>query len=218
MPKSLRALRYASVVLVAAVLFPVLRGTLRGAIASARAAESSADSAPTALTCESMEQPLGIDFTQSRLSWRVNDSRRGALQTAYEIRVASSLEKLAQGHADVWDSGKVESSESVNVAYGGPSVASRRPLLLAGARVGCGRQASALQHAELVGDGIVVGGRLESAMDHARLARRTRRLRIASKMDLGGQRKSALSKASVGKRDFRFSFDLAQKAEERPCC
>ena len=104
MPKSLRALRYASVVLVAAVLFPVLRGTLRGAIASARVAESPAVSAPTGLTCEAMEQPLGIGVTQSRLSWRVNDSRRGALQTAYEIRVASSLEQLTQGHADVWDS------------------------------------------------------------------------------------------------------------------
>ena len=101
MPKSLRALRYASLVLVAAVLFPVLSGTSRSAFAFARAAESPAGSAPTGLTCEAMEQPLGIGVTQSRLSWRVNDSRRGALQTAYEIRVASSFEQLAKGHADV---------------------------------------------------------------------------------------------------------------------
>ena len=130
MPKSLRALRYASLVLVAAVLFPLLRGTLpgtlRSAIASVHAAESPASGAPTGLTCEAMEQPLGIGVTHSRLSWRVNDSRRGALQTAYEIRVASSFEQLAKGLADVWDSGKVESNESVNVAYGGPAVASRR--------------------------------------------------------------------------------------------
>ena len=127
MPTSVRALRYGSAVLVAAALFLVLRGTLPVPIASARAAaESPAGSAPTGLTCEAMEQPLGIGVTQPRLSWRVNDSRRGAMQTAYEIRVASSAEKLAQGQADVWDSGQVESSESVNVAYGGPAVGSRR--------------------------------------------------------------------------------------------
>ncbi len=81
---------------------------------------------PGHLQCESMAEPLGIDLTHPRLSWQLQDSRRGARQTAYEVRVASSAESLAQDHADVWDSGKIASDQSVNVPYGGPAVESRR--------------------------------------------------------------------------------------------
>src|ERR1700680_3218406 len=82
--------------------------------------------APGHLQCESMPEPLGIDITQPRLSWQLQDSRRGARQTAYQVRVANSAESLAQDHADVWDSGRVDSDQSVNVSYGGPAVESRR--------------------------------------------------------------------------------------------
>src|SRR5258705_4613263 len=81
--------------------------------------------APGHLQCESLPEPLGIDIAQPRLSWQLQDSRRGARQTAYEVRVAGSAEALAQDHADVWDSGKVDSDQSVNVPYGGPAVESR---------------------------------------------------------------------------------------------
>ena len=81
--------------------------------------------APGHLQCEGMQDPLGIDIIPPRLSWQLQDSRRGARQTAYQIRVASSLEALAQDHADIWDSGRVASGESVNVLYGGPAVESR---------------------------------------------------------------------------------------------
>jgi len=82
--------------------------------------------APSRLLCEAMQEPLGIDITSPRLSWRLQDSRRGARQAAYEIRVAGSAESLAQDHADVWDSGRVDSDQSVSVLYGGPAVESRR--------------------------------------------------------------------------------------------
>jgi alpha-L-rhamnosidase len=82
--------------------------------------------APAHLQCEGMQEPLGIDITHPRLSWQLQDSRRGARQVAYEIRVASSPEALAQDHADVWDSGRVDSDESVNVSYSGPAVEPRR--------------------------------------------------------------------------------------------
>ncbi len=82
--------------------------------------------APTRLQSEGMTEPLGIDITHPRLSWQLQDSRRGARQTAYEVRVAASAEALSQDHADVWDSGKVGSDQSVNVPYGGPSPESRR--------------------------------------------------------------------------------------------
>jgi len=51
--------------------------------------------------------------------WVVNDARNDVLQTAYQIQVASSLENLQNGRADVWDSGKVISDESVAVKFGG---------------------------------------------------------------------------------------------------
>ena len=48
-------------------------------------------------------------------------ARRPADQTAYQIRIATSPAKLG---SDVWDSGKVASAESVNVAYAGPALPS----------------------------------------------------------------------------------------------
>src|SRR5437016_3084185 len=81
--------------------------------------------APTNLLCESMQNPLGIGIASPRFSWWLQDDRRGAKQTAFQIMVASSLETLKSGTADVWDSGKVQGAESVNVPYGGPKLKSR---------------------------------------------------------------------------------------------
>ncbi len=211
MPTSVRALCYRSVVLVAAVLFPAFRGTLRLSIASAHAAaESPAGGAPTGLTCEAMEQPLGIGVTQPRLSWHVNDSRRGAVQTAYEIRVASSAEKLAQDQADVWNSGKVESNQSVNVAYGGPAVTSRRRYYWQ-VRVWDGNGKPSAYSAPTWWE----MGLLSS--DDWKAQWITRDLPV-ERGDYESQPKwiwtaneEALSKATVGKRDFRLNFELAQK-------
>ena len=47
-------------------------------------------------------------------------------QTAYQVLVASSEDKLRKGFADVWDSGRRTSSDSVNIAYAGPALQSRR--------------------------------------------------------------------------------------------
>ena len=99
------------------------------------------NSPPAHLRCEAMPEPLGIDVAHPILSWQLQDTRRGAKQTAYQIRVASSAEGLTQDHADVWDSGRVASDESVNVAYAGPALESRPPLLLASTRLGPGRPA-----------------------------------------------------------------------------
>ena len=131
--------------------------------------------APAHLQCEGMQEPLGIDISHPRLSWQLQDSRRGARQAAYEIRVASSPENLAQDRADVWDSGRVDSDQSVNVPYTGPAVASQPPLLLASARVGCAGTGVALQPVQLVGDGIPFPG-LEGQMDYPRHAAGTGRL------------------------------------------
>ena len=124
---------------------------------------------PSRLLCEGMQEPLGIDISHPRLSWQLQDSRRGARQTAYEVRVASSARRLAQDHADVWDSGRVDSDQSVNVL----TVALRSSL--AGATTGrcefgTRRDRLLLTAAELVGDGIALSAGLESEMDHSRYA------------------------------------------------
>ncbi len=77
---------------------------------------------PVGLKCNSLVEPLGIDPTAAQLSWRLQDGRWGAIQTAYQIRVASSAALLTAGKPDIWDSGRIESSQSVNIAYAGPSL------------------------------------------------------------------------------------------------
>jgi alpha-L-rhamnosidase len=82
---------------------------------------------PERLKCESLVTPLGMDAEKPTLSWQLRDTRDGAKQTAYEVQVALSAANLAAGKADVWDSGKVESSDSIGVVYGGPAMqASKR--------------------------------------------------------------------------------------------
>ncbi|MBP7976310.1 MAG: family 78 glycoside hydrolase catalytic domain [Verrucomicrobia bacterium] len=71
------------------------------------------------LRCEYRAHPLGIDTPQPRLSWRLEASERGQRQTAYRVLAATRPKLLAEGKADLWDSGKVASSESVHVVYGG---------------------------------------------------------------------------------------------------
>src|SRR5271163_3931959 len=76
---------------------------------------------PVKLECESLITPLGMDTAKPQLSWKMEDFRSGARQTAYQIQVASKAEILAGGKGDVWDSGRVESSNSRGVIYGGPA-------------------------------------------------------------------------------------------------
>jgi alpha-L-rhamnosidase len=64
---------------------------------------------PVELRCESKINPEGIDQRSPRLSWRIESAARGAAQTAYQIQISSDQERLSQGQADVWDSGKISS-------------------------------------------------------------------------------------------------------------
>jgi len=74
---------------------------------------------PVAPKCEYAGNPLGLDVASPRLSWRLEAPGRAHLQTAYQILVAGSTEKLAAGAGDLWDSGKVASGRSIHIAYQG---------------------------------------------------------------------------------------------------
>ncbi len=78
------------------------------------------------LRCENLIDPLCIDATQPRLSWTLASPQRGKLQTAYRILVASTAELLAANTGDLWDSGRLESSQSAQNNYGGETIVSFR--------------------------------------------------------------------------------------------
>jgi len=78
------------------------------------------------LRTECRENPLGVELQRPRLSWRLESDRIGALQSAYRIRVAASLETLQRGGADVWDSGEVNAPRCFDIAYEGPALQSRQ--------------------------------------------------------------------------------------------
>ena len=79
---------------------------------------------PTELTCEYAPNPISIDTLQPRFGWLLESDRRNQSQSAYQILVASSAENLHAGRGDKWDSGKLNSDRSVNVAYAGGSLSS----------------------------------------------------------------------------------------------
>jgi alpha-L-rhamnosidase len=81
---------------------------------------------PSNLRCEYLSDPLGIDTPQPRFFWVLDDARRGESQSAYQILVAATLQALAQGQGDQWDSGKVESDDSIQIVYAGWPLASSR--------------------------------------------------------------------------------------------
>ena len=51
---------------------------------------------------------------------------RDVRQTAYQILVASSLDLLAKGQSDLWNSGKAATDQSIQVEYAGKSLATRQ--------------------------------------------------------------------------------------------
>ncbi len=70
------------------------------------------------LKTEYQQNPIGIDVRAPRLSWRIQADRRGTMQSAYQIRVATDSGSLAREPS--WDSGKVPSGSSIFRPYGGP--------------------------------------------------------------------------------------------------
>ncbi|WP_207425450.1 alpha-L-rhamnosidase [Pedobacter sp. SYSU D00535] len=76
------------------------------------------------LRTELLINPTGIDVAFPKLSWEITGNERGIEQTAYQILVASSPEKLSPANADLWNSGKVSSAASNFVQYGGKALKS----------------------------------------------------------------------------------------------
>src|SRR5947209_7807212 len=82
---------------------------------------------PQLLRCEYRINPAGVEAPEPRLSWVLTADRpktRALKQSAYRVLVASTEKALATGTGDLWDSGKVESDQSIQVVYRGKPLTS----------------------------------------------------------------------------------------------
>ncbi|MBQ2956661.1 MAG: family 78 glycoside hydrolase catalytic domain [Clostridia bacterium] len=69
------------------------------------------------LTCESQINPLGLDITTPRFSWRITSKEYNTLQSAYRIQVYPEGEEKP-----CWDSGRISGRASVLIPYEGPAL------------------------------------------------------------------------------------------------
>lgn len=73
---------------------------------------------PLDLKTEYLENPLGIDSPLPRLSWRIDDPRPGAKQTAYQLVLGTDSLAVVNGNGNKWDTGK-KISDAILVTYSG---------------------------------------------------------------------------------------------------
>lgn len=77
------------------------------------------------MVCEYKTNPISVDVSNPRLSWKLYSLIRNTRQNAYEIRVGSNALLLTKGKKLIWESGRVNSDQSTQVPYKGPALISR---------------------------------------------------------------------------------------------
>jgi len=77
------------------------------------------------LKCEYFKNPIGLGDTKPRLSWIMTSDEQGQYQSAYQVLVATSPDLLSEKAADMWNSGKGSSDQSIQVEYAGKALESR---------------------------------------------------------------------------------------------
>ena len=95
-----------------------------GAMEQKNNQSGSTDFTNEGLKTEYLTNPIGIDCISPRLSWYVESCQRGQYQSAYHILVASSLELLNSDTGDLWDTGKIESDNTLHIEYQGKTLQS----------------------------------------------------------------------------------------------
>ena len=72
----------------------------------------------TDVCVEYRQKPIGLDVSCPRFSWKLKSREENTMQTAYRITVAR-LDAAGKAIAEVWDTGKCDSEQSVLVEYAG---------------------------------------------------------------------------------------------------
>ncbi len=80
----------------------------------------------TGLRTEYAHEPVGIDEPRPRFSWQIVSDRRCETQSAYRILVADDESDIALDRGTAWDSGKVDSEQSIHVEYAGKELEATR--------------------------------------------------------------------------------------------
>src|SRR5262249_27316666 len=57
-----------------------------------------------------------------QFSWQSDATTPNWAQSAYQLLIATDEKNLASGKADFWDSGRIASSDSINIPYNGPAL------------------------------------------------------------------------------------------------
>ena len=78
----------------------------------------------SSLTADYKTDPLGIDNPAPKLSWIIQSDQNNIMQASYEIRAAQVPADLAKAKKQIWNSGKVASSQSVHIKYDGQALKS----------------------------------------------------------------------------------------------
>lgn len=79
------------------------------------------------LKCENFTNPLGIENQHPRLSWQLQSDSRNITQRSYRVLVSDNPSKIDQNHGNIWDSGVVNSDQSILVPYLGTTLKSANP-------------------------------------------------------------------------------------------
>ncbi len=89
---------------------------------------TSESKAPDGLMIEFLQGSSVIDIKDSapEFGWIVHSSRKNDMQAAYYILVSSAPKMLAENKADMWDSKKRDSANSINVPYSGKALLSNQ--------------------------------------------------------------------------------------------
>ncbi|WP_186755386.1 alpha-L-rhamnosidase [Echinicola salinicaeni] len=77
--------------------------------------------AQVGLRCEYLENPLGIDSKQPRLTWKMEDARSGAEQSAFRLVVHQSKSGQENNNDIVWDTGKQLGDQQL-ITYAGKTL------------------------------------------------------------------------------------------------
>ena len=72
--------------------------------------------APAHLRTNGLDTPMGLDTPKPTFSWLSDATTPNWTQSAYEILVDPDVKNLREGRAASWDSGRVASSNSLDIA------------------------------------------------------------------------------------------------------
>lgn len=81
---------------------------------------------PENLRCENTINPLGINESNPLLSWTLKSDQRNQVQSAYEIIIDDNAKNAEQNKGALWSSGKIISSENINITYTGKPLEPRK--------------------------------------------------------------------------------------------